>query len=188
MITLKFLMNLLCFKKGETYTFNKGVNLVVGDQGTGKSTLLDCLGNYDEKKVSIKSTGLERTLFLDFEKDNPRLNSHYSNPLDLMLRFQSHGESAKHLFSFVDHEDNKDTIMILDEPDMALSIRSCYDLAKRLKKYHEEGRCIIMSAHNPIIISSMENVLSVEHKKWMTSKEFIESHMKPKKSNTKKKN
>jgi len=52
-------------------------------------------------------------------------------------------------------------------------------LSEQLKKFQEEGRWIIMSAHNPIIISSMETVYSLEHRKYMSSKEFIESHSKP---------
>jgi len=181
MITAKFLINYNCFKKGDEFKFNKGVTLVVGDQGCGKSTLLECMGKYSEnlKKIEVKSDEPLKTFYLDFEKNNPRMSQYYNGPLDLHTRFQSHGESVKLLLGYLTDPDSKDALIIMDEPDMSLSIRSCNMLSEQLKKFQEEGRWIIMSAHNPIIISSMETVYSLEHRKYMSSKEFIESHLKP---------
>ena len=47
--TLKFKENWRCFKAGDTFDFRPGVNLLVGDQGCGKSSLLQAIA------ASVKS-------------------------------------------------------------------------------------------------------------------------------------
>jgi predicted ATPase len=60
-------------------------------------------------------------------------------------------------------------LVIIDEPDMSLSIRSIHKLHKILAKTKQ----IICSVHNPLLVSYVEEVLSLEHSKWMSSQEFI---------------
>ncbi len=72
-----------CFKKGEKLTFIPGVNLLVGDQGTGKSSVFAALATRNtvrpkfKKKggkqlIEIDCEGETRTMSFDFEKDNLR--------------------------------------------------------------------------------------------------------------------
>ena len=64
----------------------------------------------------------------------------------------------------------------MDEPDMALSIRSVNKLVKLFKLLIRKQNHIICSVHNPILINGFNEVLSLEHKKWMLGSEFINSH------------
>lgn len=71
------------FSAGETLTFEKGVNLLVGEQGSGKSTLITLLR--DRVGPKFKAELSHRVMdvvmqpcyvrWLDFEKDNPRTQS-----------------------------------------------------------------------------------------------------------------
>jgi len=66
--------------------------------------------------------------------------------------------------------------MMMDEPDIALSIRSCHKLVDMMKKFEKQGHQIIAAVQNPIVIESFPEVFSLEHKmKWMKSEDFIEN-------------
>ncbi len=191
--SLTFTEDYRCFKQGETYQFRPGVNLLVGDQGTGKSSLCGLLVRYGQRDknlpVEVKA-GICNVFSFDFEKDNPRKKGYLENDHDAMM-FQfatmsaSHGESVNAILKFVIQQ--KDSAFIYDEPDMALSIRSCLKLVDMLNQSTEKGNQNVLAVHNPIIIGAFDEVLSLEHKQWMTSEDFIASQKTPEKRKKKKK-
>ena len=93
--------------------------------------------------------------------------------------FSSHGAStrAQHIslarqLGSVDYP----CLVLLDEPDMALSPRSAYALAGALDEAGKRGHQIIGAVHNPILIASQSEVFSLEHKRWMSSAKFLSEH------------
>lgn len=176
LLKLKFKQDFRNFKKNEEFIFYKDINLLVGDQGSGKSSILQILTNKHKDIVSIECDKLT-TLSFDFEKDNPRISSYFKTPLDIHARFQSHGQTMLSIINSIKIENCSD-VLIMDEPDTALSIRSIYKLINKLKILHKNNKYVILSSHNPYLISAFKNVLSLDHKKWITSKEFIESQLK----------
>ncbi len=181
---VEFLKDYRCFKKGDTFEFRPGVNLLVGEQGTGKSTVLDRLKEDGKSKVGgekILRVDCDRVKFMafDFERDTPRGKSAFSERMDFMAQVQclfiSHGEMNNAILKSL--EVTNDTLFVMDEPDMALSIRSCRKLVDRLKIAEKNGCQVLVAVHNPVIIGSFDEVLSFEHRKWMPSKDFIECHM-----------
>ncbi len=178
---IRFKQDHRTFKKGEEYNFKvNDVNLIVGDQGVGKSTLLSLCthtGKEYNDIISIITTETSTFYYLDFEKDNPRTKSYLEHGFQIVARFQSHGETNISIFKkIVNEKFDKPIMVIVDEVDMALSIRSCYNLVKMLKKLKNNQHQVIAIVHNPIIIKAFPEVLSLEHKRWMTSREFINSH------------
>ena len=179
---VKFLKDHRCFKEGDSFKF-RDVTVLVGDQGCGKSTLLYSLGKFDKTVVKVKTTDdkLIETTFLDFEKDNPRQGVGARRLMDknamasVAVFFSSHGETVKALLKSITDE-FKDKCIFMDEPDMALSIRSCHLLVDFIKQAVKNGNQVVLSAHNSIVIAAFDEVLSLEHRKWMKSSEFIESH------------
>lgn len=168
-------------RKGEVFEFREGVNLLVGEQGSGKSSLLSLLmGKYNSEKY-LKSTTTDgkavSTRSFDFERDNPRISRRVDSMLELACIMSSHGQYVhKMILEIEDGDQFRDFTILMDEPDMALSIRSCHSVVKAFKKAVENGCQLILSIHNPIIISSFEEVFSMEHRKWMASSDFIKSH------------
>jgi predicted ATPase len=187
--TITFLQDFRCFKIGDSFEFRPGVNLLVGDQGVGKSSLFQAIKNdlpagYSratlvKMEVAIKNVMLHS---FDFERDNPRMARQFFDDNRMMAQvvtmFKSHGQTVKAIVGALEQK-NPDSVIVMDEPDMALSIRSCYELSASFSKLANKGLQIICTAHNPILIASQYEVLSLEHRKWMKSSEFIGSHSPP---------
>ena len=180
-----------CLKKGLTIEF-KGITLLVGDQGTGKSTILESLhrcGSGEKRVINLTLTekatknGVQ-SFYFDTEKHNPRLKDpqYYSTPNGgstgigytsaIQSRFQSHGEVLK-TFTVNAIKKAKDCIVLLDEPESALSLRSQFDLVKAVADASERNVQFIISTHCLPLIESVLHVYSVEHLCWMGSREFI---------------
>ena len=174
--SITFKESIICFHKGETFEFKPGINCLVGDQGTGKSSLLHFILDYqlnkDRQNTYIDFTPM-KCMFLDFENDNPRIK-HRSNCAEVISKWDSHGESNRSLLSIIECI-KEHTLILMDEPDMSLSIRSCFEVLSILEKIVSEGNQVIMAIHNPIFIESVSQVLSLEHRKWMKSEEFVKS-------------
>jgi len=158
----------------------------VGDQGTGKSSLFALIVNAArcKSKPSLDVAKLKATRgpvqSFDFEKDNPRhkgldgseSNAQYRNAL--VSKFVSHGETNLQIIKCLrELMDEKPTVVVMDEPDMALSIRSISLLVKILRELASKGHQIIASAHNKQLIDAFDDVLSLEHGKWMSANDFI---------------
>jgi predicted ATPase len=166
-----------CFKAGEHFKIDPGLNLLVGDQGTGKSSVVTlfkwAISNHPELKrvADIEADSIEVWVF-DFEKDNPRACKYVKSSLNVTMLFRAHGECVLDILSTMKKGGDKKTF-VLDEPDMALSIRSINKVVATFQEIHHQ---VIAAVHNPLLIGAFPKVLSVEHKRWMSSEEFIQSH------------
>lgn len=182
--TVAFLKDYRCFKPLDAFSFRPGVNLLVGEQGCGKSTILahiygrpPVFFDNKDKGVSVVLSSGGYVAYFDFEKDNLRTLTYFKEGMidtQLQMMWSSHGQSVNAVLSGIKRL--KDALVLFDEPDMALSIRSCHKLAKLLKEAAENGCQVIASVHNPIVIAAFPEVLSVEHRRWMPSAEFIAAH------------
>lgn len=188
------------FKGGEMIPFSPGVNLLVGDQGSGKSTILEAIASLggvqksfwkkdspaEYKKAFIlvpsESTGPFKVFAHDYENDSPRT----APSLDLMGMLpvtdvfsmkNSHGESTNRINSRLSQASNM--LLILDEPDSGLSNRSALALADILKGCAERDCQVIASVHHPWIIEAFPRVYSVEHADMMDSDKFLATQRQP---------
>lgn len=190
--TITFTEDWRCFKVGEAFAFSPGVNLLVGDQGSGKSSLMSAIRNgaiklkrhdfdYREKKVATVMSDDKpcRSFKFDFEKDNFRTKSCFdsgSTAFHIQSMWKSHGEQNVAVLDNMAKSQN--SVIIMDEPDMALSLRSIYRLMKMLDTLADNGNQIIAAVHNPLLIEHFPLVLSLEHRAWIPSDMFIESQTK----------
>ena len=179
--SLTFTKDWRCFKEFQVFDFRPGVNLLVGDQGCGKSSLLETVKDAGSKNKHKRATVLTdkecTSLFFDFEKGNPRTLSYFGDDIggQMAMMFSSHGEAVKAILKGLDAF--TDGIAMLDEPDAALSIRSCMKLVARFKNLEQRGVQVIAAVHNPVVIEAFDSVFSLEHRLWMTGSEFISTHM-----------
>ena len=185
-----------CFKAKELVEFNPGLNLVVGDQGCGKSSLFYAILNWDKSKIvaDYNEKLLSNFSFIDTESMNPRLESAFqvgrkfesindfeSAKLEsaisrMKYNTQSHGEVMLPLILASKSSEGGKTFFF-DEPEAGLSIRSQNKIFKHLNKLAKNNQ-VFIATHSLTMIQQVPEVLSLEHKKWMKSKEFIESQEK----------
>lgn len=189
------------FKPEDAILFFEGVNLLVGDQGCGKSTILQCLASLggckvpfwkkdrkeDIAKVAELLVDKPAPVFAhDYENDSPRTSPSFetmgSIPMGSAISFMkgSHGQATIALASAI--SDMKDAYLILDEPDSGMSCRSALALAEAMKKAEGNGCQVIASVHHPWLIEAFPRVYSVEHKNFMNSEEFLQSMREPRKT------
>jgi predicted ATPase len=175
------------------------VNLIVGDQGSGKTTLLQqthlwvTWATSKHKESFDERTGLHtrdlavvgswvgspgKVGYFDFEKNNPRTApalGMYGVDIGTQVSsmFSSHGQFVRGFLGSLSALGTG--TLLLDEPDMALSPRSIHTLVKAFEQGASGGGQILATAHNPLLIASFPEVLSLEHQRWMPSHEFLAS-------------
>ena len=179
---IKFKKDYRCFQQGDVFYFRPGINLLVGDQGSGKSTLIQLLRSSAEDSatvaelVSIKADPIPM-LSKDFEKENPRMIQYFgqsgaSEMFEVQSRFMSHGQTSM-IFINALKQVKGPTFLLVDEPDTALSPRSVLVLAGLFRHVVDKGGQVVAAVHNPLLIESVPEVFSLEHRIWIASLEFM---------------
>ena len=114
---------------------NRDITLLVGDQGTGKTTILQELtkGNKSEE-IETKMVGKDEVFVCSFdaELNNPRNKQRIETGYDVVIRWKSHGEA---LFPIIKSSEKfSNQIILIDEPESGLSIRSQHLIVDSLLK------------------------------------------------------
>src|SRR3954463_7052162 len=185
----EFPFNVPLFSRPFSLQFKKAITIIVGENGTGKSTLLEAIaakcgfalqgGNRNHREDAVyDSTPLDEALTLSWL---PRIHqgfflraetfTNFATKVDQLdvgwayggksLHAQSHGESFMALFnSRFEHGG----MYILDEPEAALSPLRQLGFLKLLHDVEKlQEAQIIMATHSPILLSYPgADVLSIE--------------------------
>jgi predicted ATPase len=142
--------------------------MLQGENGSGKSTLLNSIhyamrGEQVEGYVYRLETGdiqLGKSYLFDAEQHNPRTQLELFKDQPEMLEFlriASHGQVMLSLFteSFPKLPDG--TVLLLDEPEMALSASNQRRILKMLKELVDRKRFrIVCATHSPVLIDDPE--------------------------------
>src|SRR4029077_21038169 len=142
--------------------------MLQGENGSGKSTLLHSIyyalrGDQVEGYVWGLEPGDVKTgqsFLFDAEQHNPRNQLQLFKDQPEMLEFlqvASHGQVMLSLFreSFPKLPDG--TILLLDEPEMALSVSNQRRILKMLKELVDQKHFrIVCATHSPVLIEAQE--------------------------------
>lgn len=138
--------------------------MLTGENGSGKSTLLHSIFSaLKNEKVDQfvyrwqggESIPRDNVYLFDAEQHNPRmmLDSFAEEPqMQEFLRSASHGQVMLSLFKETFPRMPKGTILLLDEPEMALSISNQRRILMMLKELVDQKDFrIICATHSPIL-------------------------------------
>ena len=178
----KYPFNIDCLKDFEELDFNTPVTFFYGENGTGKSTLVEAIAialgmnpeggsenmkfsNYDDyselyKYLTISKFGVPKTKFFLRAESFFNVASDISRNGDLIyttyggedLHSCSHGES---FLKLVEHRFWDKGLYILDEPEAALSPQRQMTLLCYIHDLAKNGSQFIIATHSPILLSYM---------------------------------
>ncbi|HSR54046.1 MAG TPA: AAA family ATPase [Acidobacteriota bacterium] len=142
--------------------------LLTGENGCGKSTLLhsmyyafrgEDIPHYVYKTKIPEIEGQKVVLF-DAEQHNPRNNLDDLGVDEQAREFfetASHGQVMLHLFQETFPSLPDGTVLLLDEPEMALSVSNQRRILKMLKELVDDKNMRIVAAtHSPVLIDNPE--------------------------------
>jgi len=142
--------------------------MLAGENGSGKSTLLHSIyyalqGEEIENyvyKVDLKGQRVRKVLLFDAEHHNPRHQLEFfdQNPeMKEFLEIASHGQVMLTLFREVFPSLPEGTVLLLDEPEMALPQSNQRRTLKMLKELvDQKGMRIIAATHSPVLLDAPE--------------------------------
>ncbi len=178
--TSKYPFNIRCLSHFEELKLDSPVTLFYGENGVGKSTLIEAIAislglnpeggsnnmqfsNYDDyselyKHLTINKFGVPRTKFFLRAESFYNVATDISNNGDLVqttyggedLHSCSHGES---FLKLVEHRFWDKGLYILDEPEAALSPQRQMTLLCYIHDLAKNGSQFIISTHSPILLS-----------------------------------
>src|SRR5262249_53712363 len=131
--------------------------LLTGENGSGKSTLLHSLayalrGEKVEGFIYKLDTGdlkLGRTYLFDAEQHNPRMQLEMFKDQPEMIEFlkmASHGQVMLSMFKETFPKLPEGTVLLLDEPEMALSVSNQRRILKMLMELVDQKKFRIVCA------------------------------------------
>ncbi len=142
--------------------------MLTGENGSGKSTLLHSLtyalrGEKVDGFVYKLETGAVtpgRAYLFDAEHHNPRVQLDLFKEQPEMLEFlrtASHGQVMLSMFKETFPKLAEGTILLLDEPEMALSVSNQRRILKMLMELVDQKKFrIICATHSPVLIDAPE--------------------------------
>jgi predicted ATPase len=151
--------------------------MLTGENGSGKSTLLHSIF-YALKNEQVdqfvyrwqaeEGVARDSVYLFDAEQHNPRmmLDAFQKDPAMLeFLRSASHGQVMLSMFKETFPKMPEGTILLLDEPEMALSVSNQRRVLKMLKELVDLKHFrIICATHSPILIDAPESyVINLDH-------------------------
>jgi predicted ATPase len=159
-----------------TVEFKDGVNVLVGENGSGKSSIIHLITGDSDKSLFSLVADKVSFRFFDTEKQNPRTLNPELQPdygFALASRFGSHGEAMFPVL--MASKDFKDTILFVDEPEAGISLTNQMKIFKCFKSIIKNNCQVILTTHSYLFIRSVKEVFSLDSKAWVSSSEYLKS-------------
>ncbi len=171
--------------------FKNKTTVITGENGTGKSTILDLINqtnkeqyssNFSNYTLDTTSELKDNIEYLDSVSGLLKTLSYFDDDnMDLQIKClkSSSGESLLYQLSNLNNKDLNNKLLILDEPERGLSIKQQLTLGKYLKFLEEnfENLQIIVVTHGYVILIKQEEVFSMNCHKYIKVEDFFKDEV-----------
>lgn len=161
-----------------TFEF-KQLNLIVGENGVGKTSMMNTMMNVDKfDNVDLHFEGHPQYHWFDTNKHNPSqqsLESGFDAMTTIQSHFQSHGESILPRILMMAKE--SDRILFVDEPESGISIKNQHKIVEAIKTAITKDNQLFIVTHSYFIIKAFDEVINLDIMKWDTSKNYLKSQL-----------
>lgn len=168
---LEIISDVIPLKAGMKLSFSKSICFLLGDNGTGKSTLLDCMADHlgHEDKSYLKRRKLGEhvkmkvkkgvgSVYLDLHQSDHKFSSSFGDDIALQIHQMKASSGQTTLLSLLKIDPTKivDKIIILDEPCRGLSVRNQWVVSQMLRQMAERGNQVIVVTHSTLIMRELK--------------------------------
>ncbi|MFS1429955.1 ABC transporter ATP-binding protein [Vibrio splendidus] len=165
------------------FSFEPGMNMVIGRNGAGKSTLLKLLREKmftksDAKGVKVKhSKHTEKQLVYFFmaEDNIPSVNLGKVSPYEddyaqktvfwLSRKEMSSGMNTLAMIRDAEELAKDASLVFFDEPEQALDARALLDLRKAIKRIAKETQVVVVTHHPSLILMKNAKIIEINPSK-----------------------
>jgi predicted ATPase len=187
------------FKKGDVIEIKKPFLVLVGVNGCGKSTILDCIreefgiadnsymkGTYPKDAFTLeKSKEKFEAKYHDFHSGDRKYSGSFGDDMSGQIAAMKQSSGIGNLLQFQNTQIKNATgsLILLDEPDRGMAIKIQRNFGLLFLEMVMSGKNqVIVSTHSEQIMTMGElfgQIYSVEHKRFFDTKdEFIKEHTK----------
>jgi len=163
-------------KAGIKLDFNKNITIIVGDNGVGKSTLLECIrdhyGYVDD--TYLRRQGMKKHIkiddvsekfnftYIDFHGDDRKFAGAFGNDFDMQLQ-QMKASSGQVSISLLnnalgDIDKVRNGVVIFDEPCRGQSIKNKWKVVNLISGLSKKMNCqVILTTHSDTILKAFKD-------------------------------
>lgn len=167
--SIRFLEDVAPLKAGYVAEFDANLTFLVGDNGVGKSTILDCLmdhfgvedDTYLKRRNLAKSVDISvapgcKAVCLDLHGGDRKFAGAFGKNLGLQIQQMKASAGQSTLLQLLEAKPReiKDSLVLLDEPCRGLSIRNQIVVSRMIEMLVQNGNQVVAVTHSVIILES----------------------------------